>query len=313
MVTEQIVKNCANLLGIDKIGFFSVEPLQECYEKLNERYQKGHVTGFERDVPEKRIDYHQYFAGAKMGIVFLLNYYQGFEEPKDINSRLKLSSMAWGQDYHQVLQEKGQALMTALNEKLSEADRIEYKIFVDNSGLVDRGSAYRAGLGFFGKNNCLINEDLGSFFFIGQILLDQEIEFATKTVKESLCGACRICIDACPTAALGQNFSYDPRRCLSYLTQKKEIDASEEKYFKDYLYGCDLCQTRCPFNQHLRKTGEAAFLTQDDDKYPWPETILNMSNREFNSRFKKTSAGWRGKKNMVRNAKLIMKNRAIVI
>jgi epoxyqueuosine reductase len=178
---------------------------------------------------------------------------------------------------------------------------------------VDRGSAYRAGLGFFGKNNCLINEDLGSFFFIGQILLDQEIEFATKTVKESLCGACRICIDACPTAALGQNFSYDPRRCLSYLTQKKEIDASEEKYFKDYLYGCDLCQTRCPFNQHLRKTGEAAFLTQHDDKYPWPETILNMSNREFNSRFKKTSAGWRGKKNMVRNAKLIMKNRAIVI
>ncbi|WKY43014.1 tRNA epoxyqueuosine(34) reductase QueG [Eubacteriaceae bacterium ES2] len=296
MVTEQIVKDCANLLGIDKIGFFTVEPLQECYEKLAERYQKGLVTGFETDVPEKRIDYHQYFADAKMGIAFGLNYYQGFKEPEDIKSRLKLSSIAWGQDYHKVLQEKGWALMKALNEKLSEAEQIQYKIFVDNSGLVDRGSAYRAGLGFFGKNNCLINEDLGSFFFIGQILLDQEIEYRVKEVKENSCGPCRICIDACPTGALGENFSYDPRKCLSYLTQKKEIDESEEQYFKDYLYGCDLCQRNCPFNQDLAKTKAAAFYTQDDNKYPSPEAILSMTNREFNERFKRTSAGWRGKK-----------------
>ncbi|MGD9473540.1 MAG: tRNA epoxyqueuosine(34) reductase QueG [Eubacteriaceae bacterium] len=313
MVTEQIVKECANLLGIDTIGFFTVEPLQECYEKLNERYQKGLVTGFEIDVPDKRIDYHQYFAGAKMGIAFGLNYYQGFDEPEDIGNRLKFSAIAWGKDYHKVLQEKGQALMQAVNEKLNETEKIEYKIFVDNSGLVDRGSAYRAGLGFFGKNNCLINEDLGSFFFIGQILLDQKIEFETKKVKENLCGLCRICIDACPTAALGENFSYDPRKCLSFLTQKKEIDASEEQYFKDYLYGCDLCQRSCPFNQKLTKTNEAAFLSQDDDKYPQPKTILNMTNWEFNNRFKGTAAGWRGKKNIIRNAKLIMKNRAIMI
>jgi epoxyqueuosine reductase len=97
------------------------------------------------------------------------------------------------------------------------------------------------------------------------------------------------------------------------LTQKKEIDASEEKYFKDYLYGCDLCQVVCPFNQDLTKTNETAFFSADDDKYPRPEEILNLTNREFNSRFKRTSAGWRGKKNIIRNAKLIMKNRAIVI
>ena len=313
MILEKKVREAAWKVGIDVIEFFTTEPLTECLEMLDKRYQSGLVTGFEGACPVKRINYQNYFELVKMGIAFGLNYYQGFEEPEDIKKRLKVASVAWGEDYHKVLNQMGTALMSELNALLPADKKINYKVFVDNSGLVDRGSAYRAGLGFFGKNNCLINEKLGSFFFIGQILIDQEIEFIKKKPVASQCENCQICIEKCPTGALGKDYYFDPRKCNAYLTQKKEISEFEEKYFKEYLYGCDLCQKYCPFNQKLKKTTLSAFYSTIDDKYPSPESILGMTNQKFKQRFKKTAAGWRGKKNLVRNANLIMKNRLKVI
>ncbi|WKY46389.1 tRNA epoxyqueuosine(34) reductase QueG [Eubacteriaceae bacterium ES3] len=313
MLNEMEVRKAAAKAGIDLIGFFSVEPLYECLEIMQDRYRKNYLTGFEGDLPEKRIKFSEYYEQAKMGIAFGVNYFQGFEEPPDINERCQLASVAWGQDYHNVLQKKAEALMADLNSNQYVGNKIDYKIFIDNSGLIDRGSAYRAGLGFFGKNNCLINEKMGSFFFIGQILLNQQIPFKKSIAVKSGCGDCRNCIDACPTGALGENFHFDPRKCISYLTQKKEIMESEEKYFTQYIYGCDRCQITCPYNQELDKTGDPSFITGVEDKYPFPEEVIKMTNREFKNYFKKTSAGWRGKKNLIRNTKLIMKNRSKVI
>jgi len=309
-MNEQEIRQIAMEQGIDCIGFFSTDSLLECLPHLEKRLSQGCATGFEGGAPEDRINYKLHFPNAKSGIVIGVNYCQKIITPEDDQARITLAAVAWGSDYHLVLKEKMKHLMEKINhEQLLQGKQcVQYKSYVDNSSLVDRGSAYRGGLGFFGKNNCLINESLGSYFFIGQMLLDCDIEF--EPVKPILngCGECHRCLDACPHGALGQGFSLDPSRCISFLTQKKELTEDEESRVKTYLYGCDICQQACPYNQDLKRTNEERFWIEPETAYPAIKEILNLSNKEFKRKFEKTAAGWRGKKILVRNAKLFEKN-----
>ncbi|MBC3804707.1 tRNA epoxyqueuosine(34) reductase QueG [Acetobacterium fimetarium] len=304
------IRKFASEIGIDLIGFFSVEPLEECLPHLIERYQAGLITGFEGGHPNERIDYHRSFPDAKSGIAIGIGYYQEIKTSNDQKERGALASVAWGEDYHAVLKSLMDELMAKINDDLMQRGMkpISYKAFVDNSPLVDRGSAYRAGLGFFGKNNLLINRDLGSYFFIGQILLADEIEFSPAEKIPERCGACRRCLDACPNGALGDGYTLDPSKCVSFLTQKKDLSNEEEKRVEKYLYGCDLCQKVCPYNKNLKKTSQTRFLTSGDLVYPEIAALFAMTNREFKEKYGKTAAGWRGKKTLLRNALLIEKN-----
>ncbi|PKM53035.1 MAG: tRNA epoxyqueuosine(34) reductase QueG [Firmicutes bacterium HGW-Firmicutes-5] len=310
-ITEEKIRELAEQTGIDLIGFFSVEPLWECLPYLIKRHQEGFSTGFEGGTPEERIDYLRAFPAAKAGIVIGISNYQSFETVADDHLRGQFASVSWGEDYHRVLVQKMNALMQVLNDERekSRSTPIHYQVFVDNSPLVDRGSAYRAGLGFFGKNNCLINHQLGSFFFIGQILVDCHIQFNQSQLVKNDCGSCRLCLDACPNQALGENSCLDPSKCISYLTQKKSLTADEESRISTYLYGCDICQKVCPYNQHLEKTKEEAFWIEAETASPTLGDILTLTNKEFKSRFGKTASGWRGKKNLIRNAQLVLKNK----
>jgi len=309
-MNEQDIRKIAKDQGIDLIGFFLTDSLVECLPYLEKRVSQGFTTGFEGGTPQQRIDYIQHFPLAKSGIVIGINYYQKLERLRDDKQRGALAAVAWGLDYHQVLREKMTGLMEKINlEQTSQGKQsVSFKTFVDNSPLVDRGSAYRVGLGFFGKNNCLINETLGSYFFIGQILLDLEIDFESVKTISNGCGDCHRCLDACPNGALGEGFSLEPSRCISFLTQKKELTKKEETRVKHYLYGCDLCQQVCPHNQDLKKTNEKEFWITPETAYPEIKEILNLSNKGFKRKFGKTAAGWRGKKILVRNAKLFQKN-----
>ena len=297
------------------VGLFKIDPLDECFSRLKDRFVKGEVTGFEGEIPENRINYHYFYPSVKTGIALGLNYYHSLQKPNDQLERGEIASVARGLDYHLVIQNKSQVFMDRLNKRNLELglEKIEYRIFVDNSGLVDRGSAYRAGFGFFGKNNCLINKEYGSYFFIGQILINQKISFKKNDVIAQACGSCRRCIEACPTGALQDQFRFDPRKCISYLTQKKILSVEEEKHFTHYLYGCDICQKACPYNQELRKIGQSSFQISQDKAYPSLKSMIELSKAEFKKDFSSSAAGWRGKKNLVRNAKLIMKNRVKVI
>ncbi|UYO61417.1 tRNA epoxyqueuosine(34) reductase QueG [Acetobacterium wieringae] len=312
-MTEKIIRVLAEQAGIDLIGFFSVEPLKECLPYLIRRHQEGFSTGFEGGEPEDRINYLKAYPDAKTGIVIGINNYQAFEEVADEKYRVQLASVSWGEDYHRVLKLRMTQLMERMNDiqRQTGGAQIEYRLFVDNSPLVDRGSAYRAGLGFYGKNNCLINHQLGSFFFIGQILIDSVIVFEPPLLPENGCGTCRRCLDACPHQALGEGFSLEPTKCISYLTQKKFLSTDEEVRLKTYLYGCDLCQKVCPHNQDLEETQEEAFLIDAKTASPPLDEILALTNKEFKIRFGKTACGWRGKKNLIRNAQLIKKNKKI--
>ena len=310
-ITEKEIRELAEQTGIDLIGFFSVEPLWECLPYLIKRHQEGFSTGFEGGTPEERIDYLRALPAAKAGIVIGISNYQSFEAVADDQNRCQFASVSWGEDYHRVLRRKMDILMEALNDERQKSGStpIHYQVFVDNSPLVDRGSAYRAGLGFFGKNNCLINQQLGSFFFIEQIMVDCHIIFEQPRLVQNGCGTCRRCLDACPNRALGEDSCLDPSKCISYLTQKKTLSTEEASRISTYLYGCDICQKVCPYNQHLEQTKEEAFWIDAETAAPILGDILTLTNKEFKTRFGKTASGWRGKKNLIRNAQLIMKNK----
>jgi len=308
-MTEEKIRCLAKQLEIDLVGFFAVEPLTECLPHLLKRHQAGLSTGFEGGEPIERIDYHSAYPFAKAGIVIGVSNYQTFEGVADGQLRGHFASVSWGEDYHRVLRRKMNELMQAINDERQNSGELpmNYQVFVDNSPLVDRGSAYRAGLGFFGKNNCLINHHFGSFFFIGQILVDTYITFTKPQLVENGCGTCRRCLDVCPNQALGEGFSLDPSRCISYLTQKKSLTPDEENRISTYLYGCDLCQQVCPYNQDLKKTREKAFWIEAETASPPLSEILMLTNRDYKIRYGKTASGWRGKKNLIRNAQLILK------
>lgn len=308
---EGKIRELAEQSGIDLIGFFSVEPLWECLPYLIKRHQEGFSTGFEGGEPEDRIDYLRAFPAAKAGIVIGISNYQSFEAVADDQVRGQFASVSWGEDYHQVLRRKMNALMDTLNDERQKSGRtpVHYQAFVDNSPLVDRGSGYRAGLGFFGKNNCLINQQLGSFFFIGQILVDCDIIFKQPDLVENGCGNCRRCLDACPNQALGNGYSLNPSKCISFLTQKKDLSVNEESRVSTYLYGCDICQLVCPYNQELEQTRERAFWIDAETASPGLEDILTLTNKSFKTNYGNTASGWRGKKILIRNAQLIRKNK----
>lgn len=312
MLKEELIIQTGAESGIDLIGAFDINPLIEFYSRLNSRYEAGEITGFEGETPLNRINYHYFYPAAKAGIAIGINYYHPIKEPIDILKRGEIASVARGLDYHLVLREKAEKFMINLNKKYQPSE-IEYKIFIDNSGLIDRGSAYRAGLGFFGKNNSLISRDYGSYFFIGQILINKNINFNEKKINPAGCGDCRRCIDACPTGALMDNYQFDPRKCISYLTQKKTLTKKEEKTFTRYLYGCDLCQRVCPYNKKLKKTGEKSFQVSINKAFPELDSLVEISNKDFKKIFGETAVAWRGKKILSRNAKLIMKNRIKMI
>lgn len=315
-MTDEKIRKLAERAGIDLIGFFSVEPLSECLPYLIKRHQDGYSTGFEGGNPEDRIDYLKAFPAAKAGIVIGISNYQCFDKVVDNQLRGQFASVSWGEDYHRVLRQKMETFMESFNDERKKSGTVpaNYQVFVDNSPLVDRGSAYRAGLGFFGKNNCLINDQLGSFFFIGQILVDCHMVLKEQPkLVENGCGNCRLCLDACPNQALGEGFSLDPSKCISYLTQKKHLSADEEKRITTYLYGCDICQKVCPYNQQLEKTREKAFWIDADKAAPVLADILELTNKIFEIQYKKTASGWRGKKNLIRNAQLIIKNKKDMI
>lgn len=310
-MTEEQIRALAKKIDIDLIGFFSVEPLMECLPYLCKRENKGFSTGFEGAPAVERINFYKQFPLAKTGIVIGINNFQTFKKLDDDQERGHIASVSWGEDYHKVLKRRMNELMTAVNlelEKNGEACS-EYKIFVDNSPLVDRGSAYRAGLGFFGKNNCLINAQFGSYFFIGQILWGYEVSISDVAPVENGCHDCRRCLDACPGQALGDGYELNPSKCISFLTQKKNLSPLEEGYVKKYLYGCDICQQVCPYNQNLQKTNEKSFWIEAEVASPKLIDVLELTNNSYKKAYHETASGWRGKKVFLRNAELVLKNK----
>lgn len=189
-----------------------------------------------------------------------------------------ISRYAWGKDYHRVMREGLERLVSMLGPG-------EHKICVDTAPLLERSYARQAGLGWIGKNTCLIHEPLGSWFFLGEILTSLEIEPGAPPPDR--CGTCTRCIDACPTKAIvpeDDGWTLDSRRCISYLTIELRGPIPEEyrNAMGGLIFGCDICQDVCPWNSRAPITGEAAFHARE---IPPLEALAGVSKEDFRETF----------------------------
>src|SRR4051794_38681856 len=205
------IKKKAVEIGFHKIGVVPAEALVAEHDRLEEwlgRGFHGEMAWMARE-PEKRADPRLIFPEAKSVIVVALNYFTKHEHAVD-ETKGKLSRYAWGDDYHDVVREK----LTELLEWIKTQDpSAEGKICVDTAPMMDKAWAVRAGLGWLGKHSNLITTDVGSWVFIGEILLNRELEYDTEKIEDH-CGTCTACLDACPTNAIVEPYVVDSRRCI---------------------------------------------------------------------------------------------------
>ena len=286
--TEKI-KRKALEIGFHKIGIARAEPLEEESKYLQEWLAKnfhGEMRWMERE-PEKRSDPKLIFPAAKSVIVVALNYFTPHEHDTD-EAKGKVSRYAWGDDYHDVVREKLRALLDWIKAENAEADG---KICVDTAPVMDKAWAVRAGLGWIGKSTNLITKEYGSWVFIGEILLNTELEYETETIEDH-CGTCTACLDACPTNAIVAPFQVDSRACLSYATielRAPEFSPEIKNNLNGWLYGCDICQDVCPWNRFEKPTGEARFEPREGNVSADLGEILALSPEEYARKFRRSA------------------------
>ena len=304
-LAEQI-KNRAIEIGFDKIGIVRAEPLVEEGEKLGEWLEKGfhaEMKWLERE-PEKRKNPALIFPDAKSVIVVALNYFTPSEH-EESDYKGKVSRYAWGDDYHDVLKEKLRELL-AFVKTLDET--ITGKICVDTAPMMDKAWAIRAGLGWLGKHSNVITKEFGSWIFIGEIILNVELEYETKTIEDH-CGTCRKCLDACPTTAIVAPYVVDSKACISYNTiELRDLNLPEaiKENLNGWLYGCDACQDVCPWNRFEKPTAETRFEPRTDNVSSDLNAILALSPETYAAKFRKSAMKRTKLGGLQRNARALL-------
>ncbi|MDA3904709.1 MAG: tRNA epoxyqueuosine(34) reductase QueG [Bacteroidales bacterium] len=233
-------------LGFSDCGISAAAYLAKEEDNLNKWLEEGRhgLMGYMERNKEKRLDPRLLVPQAKSIISVLQNYYP--KEIQNTDNNYKISKYAYGDDYHDVITRK---LLFLANEIIQYHPEISFRVFVDSAPVMDRVWAKKSGLGWIGKNSMLINRKGGSFFFIGHIILDLELIYNSKQVKD-YCANCSRCIDACPTQAIYEARKIDARKCLSYQTIEvpKLAERSNPDLYQDWIFGCDICQDVCPWN-----------------------------------------------------------------
>lgn len=304
MDIKEYIVGKAKELNIDMVGFTNCEPFIHLKEYLNDRMENNITTEFEEKDINRRIDPCITMPECRSIIVIALSYNVEYNEKPDYELKGSLSKSSWGIDYHKVLKLKLEALI----DEIKKIEDFEYQYFVDTGPLVDRELAKRAGIGYYGKNCSIINEDYGSFIFIGYILTNLEIEVDNKEI-ENQCGDCNLCIRACPTNALDKPYRLNAKRCISYLTQTKdEVDEELKRKMGIKIYGCDTCQMVCPKNKNVKKSIHEEFMPKEIKGAIDIRELITMSNREFKDKYGAMAGSWRGKNILKRNAINALKN-----
>jgi epoxyqueuosine reductase len=269
-ITEWI-KVKAEELGFSACGIVEATFLENEAERLDQWLLNGyhgemHYMAANRD---KRLDPGILLPGSRSVISVLMNYFPAENPP--VENNYKIAKYAYGKDYHPVIRERLNLLISGLKELAGD---IQAQAFTDSAPVLEKAWAEKAGLGWIGKNTCLIHPKLGSFVFIGEIITDLELEYDRRQIND-LCGGCTRCIDACPTGAILAPRLLDARKCISYLTIefRGEIPQHEKDNFNDWIFGCDICQDVCPWNRKVEPHRENSFqpaqgmLEMDKEKW----------------------------------------------
>ena len=271
MISSESIKKKALELGFQKVGIAKAEATPNEKADLETWLKQGRHATMEWIVKRKneRSDIHTYFPAAKSVISVGLNYQIG-KGQNDISSDYKLSNYAWGEDYHDVIKKRLFQLLGWMKETHPDLKGIAC---VDTSPVMDKVWAQRAGLGWLGKHTNLITRDHGSWLFLGELILDIELEY-DEPFNDDLCGTCTACVDACPTQALNE-YQIDARKCLSYLTIEHRGDLPDtEGNLHGWIYGCDICQDVCPWNEKFSKISNIP-------EFKVREEIMNWTNKDW--------------------------------
>ena len=327
----------AKSLGFDLCGVVRAEKFPEL-ERTPEWLARGYAGEMKYLADPRRCDPQSAMPGIRSAIVGLLNY--NTEQPlstdpalpiDDSNPSGWISRYAWGDDYHDVLRERLDALMESLRERF--ASPFEARAYVDTGPVQERVLAKYAGLGWLGKNTLLLNQMLGSFFFLGVMLTTLDLEptlGASELPPPDLCGSCRRCLDACPTQAFAEPYVMDARKCISYLTIELRGSIPEEfrEAMGNHVFGCDICQDVCPWNRRapivtipqfqprvfpLPEDRAGASLPPQDASFYLPslEWFLGLTEADFREQFRGSPikrTKWRG---LVRNACVALGNSGV--
>lgn len=263
------IKSEAKRLGFLSCGISKAEFLEEEAPRL-ENWLNKNMHGemaYMGNHFDKRLDPTILVPDSKSVISLLLNY---FPSEVQVENTYKISKYAYGTDYHFIIKDKLKQLMDFISEEIGE---VRGRAFVDSAPVLDKAWAAKSGLGWIGKHSNLLTKQLGSFYFIAELIIDLDLEYDTPVTDH--CGSCTACIDACPTNAIVADRVVDGSKCISYYTieLKNEIPTSEKGKFEDWMFGCDICQDVCPWNRFSRPNNEPLFN-------PHPE-LLSMTKKDW--------------------------------
>ncbi|MBI2608613.1 MAG: tRNA epoxyqueuosine(34) reductase QueG [Deltaproteobacteria bacterium] len=302
MTITQKIKTKALSLGFDVVGITSARPLEKDFHFFKWWLDKGYAADIQYmyKKQERRENPHHILEEVQSIICCGMNYYT---KP----SQQKISNYAWGDDYHDILLEKLKQLSNFMKEELSL--NIQTKEYVDTGAILERSYAAQAGLGWIGKNTCLINKEKGSYLFLGEILTDLTLDYDKPVLDH--CGTCTACLDACPTQAFPRPGVLDSTKCISYWTLEykgENFPKEVEKKIGNHIVGCDICQDVCPWNSKVKVSKETSFYPRKDFNNPPLETWQYMTESDFRENFRKSPLKRLKLKGLMRNIKNALRN-----
>ncbi|MGB3329923.1 MAG: tRNA epoxyqueuosine(34) reductase QueG [Thermomicrobiales bacterium] len=305
------VKLLAAECGLAVSAVTSAEPFEGLADRIAAHIDAGHLDGLDWYTKERgafAADVRNLHPGARSILSVGLNYWPGdSERPEDGVLRGRISRYAWGRDYHRVLKRQLKDLHARLEAIVGHP--VEMRALVDTARVVDREVAARSGLGWFGKNACIISPGFGSWLLLGELVVD--LDLVPDAPLDRNCGRCTICIDRCPTGAIVAPYTIDAPTCISFLTieERGPIPHPLRAKMGDWVYGCDVCQETCPY------TGNAT-IANDPDLMPasvdnaWPSLhwLLRMTDDEFGATYFGTPVPRTKRRGLARNAAIAIGN-----
>jgi epoxyqueuosine reductase len=300
---RRLLEELAREKGFDLVGVARAEPLVRGGERLREWQEAGMSAdmGFMQRPPERLSDPRTLQKSARSVVSLGVSYYPG-DHPENTGAGGRVARYAWGRDYHEVIKGRLFELRSELEERLGV--KIKARGFTDAVPLIERSAAQHAGLGFFGRNACLISQEAGSYFFIADLILD--LDLPMDEPGHGTCGRCTRCMSACPTGAIKAPGVVDARLCISYLTIENagEIPRELREKVGDWAFGCDICQEVCPYNKTKAARSQWPEFSEESGAGPYldiAETLTIRSEEEFERRFSGTPLTRPGRAGMLRN------------
>ncbi len=301
------IKKLALDSGFQKVGIVRAEPFDAERVRLDEWLARGYhaqMSWMSRE-PERRSDPRELFPDARSVVVVALNYYTPDRHVHSPETG-KVSRYAWGDDYHEIVGAKLRSLLELLQQ---EVPGTKGKVCVDIQPMMDKAWAVRAGIGWLGKHTNVITQEFGSWVFIGELLLNLELDYDLEMIADH-CGTCTLCIDACPTQAITEAYVVDSNNCISYATIElgnAQIPATVAEHLEGWLYGCDICQDVCPWNRFEDVTVEEAFRPRPGFVNANLDEILGLEHKQYVEKFRGSAMKRAKLSGLKRNARTLLK------